>query len=871
MQKYSIILISFLFFNLPAQNYKKIQAYIEKQKFNKARALLHNELRFYNANIYTIPKTNYSSFISPNLNYLLYLFITAQKSTFNSYDTLDILNWHINHALQYLDNLTDSLDFDYSITNRTLLKTANESIDQKAYQILKQHYDPANLKHFIAVYSQNFTGPDLTQLIEFYLHFNFVADMKKCKTNKTCLQTVSSYHQTQHKKDGSKAFIRSYTDSLIYNFALDTNKIADLEFYIDNYPDGRGRLRTQHRLFTKLLEKKILTETHLKIILKKYGTLLSQEAKSRFNPSNWLKPDSTPKTAYLPFQDSKSKNFGFKTASGKMVIKPQYDIPIAYLHNGSLKTDFFKVYINNQLQVINLKDEIIISKTAGLDDVSNFNNLLLRTYKDGFYGLHNKNGFEVLAPQYQSISPFTSDFIKVEKNGRFGVVDYLSNALLPLEYDDITEEKGVIFGRVLDTYTLFKIEKLAAKPIFQSKHKVKGFTFYKQLLKVESFSGKIALLNQALNPIVENLDSLEPSGDFLIAKRAAEYFILDSLGQRYFSNLHPIEAFKANQNYWAVKFKGLWGLYDKRGQILLYHRYKNLELLTSGIQLTTPENQSYYYNGELIPLKQKDKIVQDMVIDQKYYAVVGENKLKLIEVGGKTRLKNYTEIEIFENGNVLLTQAGLKKVVNLRDLRKNIFGQSFQELIPTKHDPHLFQTFKNSKFGLLHISANWFIPNIYRQSLKHYSDSFYIAKKDDHLGLINQRNEVVLDFKFDALDPPYTPNFGLLERADTFQIYDLKNGKVLDFTFETYTITEDKTLIFKNKTGFGILKPDGKLYFKKTYQEPLEYRGADLVITLDKAQTRLNWYKLEGELVNSIILTPEQYRKLKPFLIFGEE
>ena len=870
MKKYFTLLIVTFCFSLFGQNYKKIHTYIEKQKFTKARILLDKELRLYKADIYDFPKFSHSAFIHPNLNYLVYRFITAQKSTFSTYDTLDILNWHINHALQYLDNLTDSLQFDYSITNKTLLTTANEMIDQEAYQILKQNHSPRNLEHFITFYSQNFHSPDLPQLVEAYLHSNFIADMTECKTDKICLQTASTYYQNQHEKDAAKTFIRSYTDSLVYNFVLDTNKVADLEFYIRNYPMGHQVVHSQHLIFTKLLKNEILTQAKLKVVVEKYGDLLCQKTDCPFNPSNWLHRESERQPIFLPLQDSESKNFGFKTVAGEVVIAPQYDLPIEYLHSSGFKTDFFKVYINNQLQIIDPKGEVIIPKTVGLDDASDFNSLLISTYKDGFYGLYNKHGFEVLAPQYQSISPFMSDFVKVETNDRLGIVDYLNNIILPVEYDDLIREKDAIFGRVLDTYNLFKMEIIEGKPTFQLKRKVKNFTSYNHVLQVESFAGKIALLDESLNPIIENLDSLEPSGEFFIAKCAAEYFILDSLGQPYFSNLQPVEAFRQNENYWALKFDGLWGLYDRKGQILLYHHYKSVELLSAGAVLTTPDNRTFYYNRDLIAFKPKAKIVQDITVEGKFYAVVGETKLKLIEVGKRTRLTNYDGIEIFENGNILLERGGVKKILNLADLRKNIFRQTFQELLPTKHDLHLFQTFKNSKFGLLHVLDNWLIPNIYQQSIKYYSDSFYIAKKEDALGLINQQNETILDFKFDELKP-YTSNFILLKRADTIQIYDLKRRQTLDFTFKKHLITEANTLILRNELGFGILKPDGNLYFKKTYEEPLEYNGGDLVITLDKAQSRLNWHSLKGDnLVNSIILTPEQYRKLKPRLIFGE-
>ena len=866
MKKYLLLLLSFICFNSFPQSYKKILTYINKAKFHKAHLLLAHELKLYEADIYSFPKSKHSAFINPNLNYLVYLFITSHHAKINSYDTLDLLNWHINAALAHLP---DSLDPNFNIVNRSQLKAAHETIDRRAYQILQQNYTSSNIEHFIAVYSQDFKIVDIGSVIRDYLYFNFIQAISTCKMDRHCIETVSLYYQSQHQEEKSKTFIAAYADSLIYNHALDTNKIDDLEFYIRHYTHKVQIERAQHNLFGKLLEGQILTRQKLNSIMKRYGDILCQDRHCSYNPSSWLSVESVTDSTFLLLQDSQSNYFGFKTPAGKTIISPKYDIPDDYLRTPYLKTDFFKVYLNKQLQVLNAEGEVIISKLTGLDDVSNFDQLTLLTYKKGFYGLYHKNGFEILEPQYESIEPLAPDLIKIKQDGRFGVVDYLNNLLLPNNYDDIIFESPAIFARVLDTYHLFKLIRSEGKVCFQLKRKIKSFMPYSRVFKVVSFADKMALLDSDLNPIIENLDSLAFRDNFFIAKRADNYFILDSLGQQWFLNLKSIQALDQNQNYWAFKVKGLWGLYDKNGHIVLYHRYKKLQLLTSGAILTTQNEQQFYYHKSLIIWNRKEEIRQDIHRGGKYYAAVGENKTKLLEIGKQTLLTNYDAIELFENGNIILERNGLKKVVNVSNLKKNIFGQNFQEMIPSKHDPFGFQTFKASKFGFLHILNNWYIPNIYEQSLKICQDSLYIAKKDGALGLINQQNKVILEFDFKSIKP-YRTNLLLLERRDTFQIYNVEKRQILNLNFTQYTINQEY-LIFNNKQGFGILKPDGQFYFKKTYEVPLQYEGGNVVITLDKIKSCLNWYTLDDNLINRVSFSPAQYRKLKPFLVFTRE
>jgi len=76
------------------------------------------------------------------------------------------------------------------------------------------------------------------------------------------------------------------------------------------------------------------------------------------------------------------------------------------------------------------------------------------------YGLADRNGREILAPKYDQIIELGNGYVKVERNGLWGILNYNADIIIPLEnealfYDAVT---NTVF-----TVVVGKREKIKAK------------------------------------------------------------------------------------------------------------------------------------------------------------------------------------------------------------------------------------------------------------------------------------------------------------------------------------------------------------------------------------------------------------------------
>lgn len=128
-------------------------------------------------------------------------------------------------------------------------------------------------------------------------------------------------------------------------------------------------------------------------------------------------------------------------------------------------------------------DEINISDYSKLSTVK----------KDGFYGLFNKNGKELLQIQYNYIQVLSttlmkSELIRVNKSGKQGLFDSNGKILLPVKFDDTSILTNFLIGRMAKD-TLLWIHDLKGRLLF----KIHGYSVedsppYEALIKVPHYA-----------------------------------------------------------------------------------------------------------------------------------------------------------------------------------------------------------------------------------------------------------------------------------------------------------------------------------------------------------------------------------------------
>lgn len=147
-------------------------------------------------------------------------------------------------------------------------------------------------------------------------------------------------------------------------------------------------------------------------------------------------------TKYIPIKTN--GKWGYYNKSGKEVIKPKFD-DITLFKNGKaavkLKNKFF--YINENGK--KLKEKYTKSSDYEFGNLSfaygltSWQNYPQEKFKVGNrYGLRDVSSLQVLIPAiYEDLHNIQTNQVTAVLNGKFGVIDFRNNIIIPFEYKEI--------------------------------------------------------------------------------------------------------------------------------------------------------------------------------------------------------------------------------------------------------------------------------------------------------------------------------------------------------------------------------------------------------------------------------------------------
>ncbi len=178
----------------------------------------------------------------------------------------------------------------------------------------------------------------------------------------------------------------------------------------------------------------------------------------------------------LAFQ--KDEKWGYLDGLGKEVIKPQYDVAddfeggIARVVKGPGQIGFIDKsnHVVIKLQHANITDNsegivaLFTYTTMGLFNTKepekkvvmvpykglggDMHDGLIIVVKDNKRGLINREGIEIIPPQYDGFWEFSDGLARVQKDNKYGLVDKTGNEVVELKYDRVTPfHEGVAFAR----------------------------------------------------------------------------------------------------------------------------------------------------------------------------------------------------------------------------------------------------------------------------------------------------------------------------------------------------------------------------------------------------------------------------------------
>lgn len=317
-------------------------------------------------------------------------------------------------------------------------------------------------------------------------------------------------------------------------------------------------------------------------------------------------------TYFTLYQDNK---YGVIDSNGNIVIDPSYSEMIVIPNNK--KDVFICTYdINEQTgeyktKALNSKNEEILTKYDKIEALENYDETnsvwydanALKVQKDGKYGLIDYSGIELTKIEYEEISSLKGieNSILVKKDDKYGLLDSKGNVVIEANYKEITNlgkdyKVGYITVNTDGKYGIIDYnKKQIIDNIYEGIDKVSGTNLY----VVKTTSGKRVINSNAEEVISDGFDEItqilsQDSG--VIFTKESKYGVMNEKGE-VLINAEYDSLKEAANGVFIAKTGTNYGVIDKEKNQKIEFKYNNISYdKQAGIYIAEDED----YNAEII-------------------------------------------------------------------------------------------------------------------------------------------------------------------------------------------------------------------------------------------------------------------------------
>lgn len=439
------------------------------------------------------------------------------------------------------------------------------------------------------------------------------------------------------------------------------------------------------------------------------------------------KGNITSETYFSVYKDDK---WGVINSTGNYVIDPSYTEMIVIPNNkmGVFICTYDINYETGEYKtlVLNEKNERIFTEYDKVESISNKdknNNLwyekkVLKVQKNGKYGLINFEGKEVLPINYEEIIAVAGieNSFKIKKDGKCGIVD--------------NEGKVVIEPQYVDIDILGKDNK-------------SGFI-------VKDESGKYGIVDYSNSQILQiKYDSIEKiyGNDLYVVTLDGKQKVVNKENAKVLtSGFDSIKQILSNQENAVIFVKnGKYGVMNLKGEILIDAQYDSLEETKTGIFIAKKGDK---YG--IININKEEKI------EFKYTSIVYNEKADIYIAEdsnfNSNILDNNFEIKIT---GILIELNDTKGYLKLRiNDEYKYYNFKFEEKRESDIYPNrtLFLSKKDGKYGYINKDGKVVVNYVYDDAIEQNDYGYMAVKKDGKWGSINNKGIVVQEPIYDLDD-----------------------------------------------------------------------------------------------------------------------
>lgn len=426
----------------------------------------------------------------------------------------------------------------------------------------------------------------------------------------------------------------------------------------------------------------------------------------------------TSKDYFAAFQNNK---WGIIDSTGAVVIDPSYEEMMVVPN--SKKDVFLCTFDVNyetgeySTKALNSKNEEIFTQYNQIEplqvvdrngQVSYISNVL-KVQKDGKYGLIDLDGNELQTCQYDAISTLEGkqDVIKVQKDGKFGLLDVQGKELISAQYADIRTLKA-------DDTTNYLVQNDEGK------------------------YGIISNTNQVvLEPNYDEIKDVYTTNYYVVQQGETEKLIRKDGTDVLTTGFDEITGILKNAENGVIFKQGeKYGIMNMSGEVTLNPTYDDLKEAKTGIFIA--EQGGKYGIIDLTGAEKLGFTYQSLNYYEKADLYVGEDE-------------NFNNTII--NGNFEVKQTGILIDVNEVDgyfeLRQNDENKYYDFSFNEKKESDIFKnrtlfvSKKDGKYGFVDKDGNVVVDYIYDDVTSQNNFGYAAVKKDGKWGSIDDKGTVI--------------------------------------------------------------------------------------------------------------------------------
>ena len=420
---------------------------------------------------------------------------------------------------------------------------------------------------------------------------------------------------------------------------------------------------------------------------------------------------------YTAYENGK---WGVIDNNGEVVIPLEYDEMIVVPNNKQaifvLTYNIDEITGEYKTKVLNEKKEELFTKYDKVEALDNydlkqniwFEENVLRVQKNGKYGLIDFQGNEVLPCEYDHIETLKSitDNLLVEKDGKVGLVNGKGQTIINIEYNSVQTLKDGYKNEYLvsNESGLYGVISTVGNEILETKYEE-----IKYINSSEVYATKLNDVWQLTNSKGEALQTsdgeefISVKGENVVVNASGKYGIEKTTGEEILPKEYD-ELKHAFSIYYIAKKDDKFGIVNVNNEQVKEFEYINMYLVEEGnfIVAEKTETESVVFDEALS--EKVSGVISELNIDKGYIKVFTDGKYKYYNF--KFEEKENTEI---------LTQSTL------------------------------FLSKKNGKYGYTDKAGNLVVDYIYEDGTEQNSCGFVGVKKNGVWGSLKKNGAIALN------------------------------------------------------------------------------------------------------------------------------